>query len=157
MCTIWDSRGRFGPKRKSKFWPSVTFAGFTSILLPMLIVLLSLRGMWNMGLKRPKFLLVSEICKYVPQMPIFGPFWTPKVSQNSGIWSLYQKVFNGFTSELLHMLIASTFKCVENMGLRGPILGDFGSQNKSIFRSLVISSKIFHWFRISVRLHVSYV
>ena len=47
----------------------------------------------------------------------------PKVSKNSGFWPLSQKVFTGFTSVLLHMLIASNFRCVENMGLEGPIFG----------------------------------
>ena len=42
------------------------------------------------------------------------------------------------------------FVCVENMGLRGPI---FGTLNKSKFRSLVIFSKQFHWFRISLGAH----
>ena len=48
--------------------------------------------------------------------------------QNSGLWSLSQKVFTDFTSVLLHMLIASTFSGVLNMGLRhvrGPMLGPF--------------------------------
>ena len=52
-------------------------------------------------------------------MGLFGP----KVRQNYGVWSLSKKVFTGFSSVLLHMLIASTFRCVENLGLRGPIVG----------------------------------
>ena len=68
----------------------------------------------------------------------FGPLWAQKVSENSGLWSFSQKVFTGFTSVLLYMLIASTFRCVENMGLRGPILGPHWAQNNSKFRSLVI-------------------
>ena len=48
-----------------------------------------------------------------------------QISQNSNLWSFSQKVFTGFTSVLLHMLIASTFRGVENIGLRGPISRSF--------------------------------
>ena len=75
--------------------------------------------------------------------------------QISSVWSLSQKVFTGFTTLLLHVFIASAFRCVENMGLRGPIFGPLWAQNKQKFRSLIIFSKIFHWFRISLGIHVN--
>ena len=59
------------------------------------------------------------------QRPYFWAILGPKASQNSYAWSLSQNVFIGFTSIKLHMLIPLTFKCVENMGLRGPIFGPF--------------------------------
>ena len=69
---------------------------------------------------------------YGRQRPNFGTIMGPKISKNSGLWSfVFQKVFTGFISALLHMLIASTFRCVENMGLRGPILGPLGVPNKT--------------------------
>ena len=95
--------------------------------------------------------------KYGTQRPNFGAILVPKVRTISGVWSLSQKVFTGFTTVLLHMLIRSTFRCVVNMhmGLRGPILGPLWAPNKSKFRSLVIFSKIFHWLRISLGVHVN--
>ena len=65
--------------------------------------------------------------QYGHQRPNLGPILDPKASKNSGLWSLFQKVFNGFTSVLLHMLIACTFIGVWNMSLWGPILGPFGA------------------------------
>ena len=60
-------------------------------------------------------------CKYFQQcVGLRGPILGPQTSQNSGLWSFSQK---NFTSTLLHMLIASTFRCVENMGRRGLIFG----------------------------------
>ena len=63
-----------------------------------------------------------------------------KGSQNSGLWSLSQKVFAGFTSVLLHMLSASTFRGVRNMGPRGPNFWDILTlemkQNSEFFNIL---------------------
>ena len=54
--------------------------------------------------------------------PIFGPYWA---QSKTNIWCsvTFSKSFTGFTTVLLHMLIPSTFRCLENMGLRGPIFG----------------------------------
>ena len=73
--------------------------------------------------------------------PISGPFGP----QSKNFWCLVisQKVFIGLTTVLLHMLIPSIFRCVENMGLRDPIFGPLWPPNKSKFRSLVIFSKKF--------------
>ena len=51
--------------------------------------------------------------QYGLQRPNFLAILYPKVSKNSGLWSLV----------LLHMLIASSFSDVWNINLRGPILG----------------------------------
>ena len=67
--------------------------------------------------------LLSEMCTiWAPHVQVMGHLG-PKISQNWGLWSFSHKLFTGFTWVLLHMLIASTFRCVENMGRRGPILG----------------------------------
>ena len=100
--------------------------------------------------------VLLEVCGIWASGPNFEAVLDPKTSQNCGLWSFSQKVFNGLTSVLLHMLIARTFRCVEDIGLRGPLLGHFGSQYKSKFRSLVIFSNIFLWFRIGLGLHVSF-
>ena len=74
--------------------------------------------------------------QYGPQRPNFGAILNPKVNQNSGLGSLSQKfslVSHQYcftcslhvSSVLLHMLISSTFRCVENMGFRTPNLGSF--------------------------------
>ena len=67
----------------------------------------------------------------MPQRPNFCTIFGPKGSQNSGLWSLSQKVFTGFTSVLLHMLIASTFRarCVECEAQRPKFLGHLGPRN----------------------------
>ena len=78
----------------------------------------------------------------------FGP------QSKSNFWCLitFSKVF---TTVLLHMLIASTFRCVENMGLICPMFWPLYPQNKSKFLSLVIFSHIFQWFRISLIVNVN--
>ena len=81
---------------------------FTPILLYMIIAATS-KDVYNMGL----------------QGPILGAILGPQISQSSFLWGLSQKVFTGFTSALLHVLIASTFRDVCYMGLRGTILGPF--------------------------------
>ena len=58
----------------------------------------------------------------------FGP--QVHVSKNCSVWWLSQNVFTGFTSVLLHMLIASTLRCVENMGPLVPFLGPPWAPNK---------------------------
>ena len=89
-----------------------------------------------------------QICvQYGPQRPNFWSILDPKISKNSGRWSLSEKVFTGFTSVLLHKLIASTFSGVWNMSLRGPILGPKTSQNSGLWSS-------FHWFHISIAIGI---
>ena len=56
----------------------------------------------------------------------WGHFGPPNKSK-VGLCLFSQNLFFGFTSVLLHILIASTFRCVENMGLRSPILGSLWS------------------------------
>ena len=149
------------------------------------------RDVYNMGLEGP----------------IFGPFETPKVSQNYGLWSLSQNVFTGsqqycFTYSLqvlsfmcgiwasevqfwghfgcqdesrfrclvifsnsffywfhvsdAHMLIASTIRCVENMGLRGPIFGPLWAPKLVKIPLFGNFLKTFHWFHISIALHINF-
>ena len=50
-------------------------------------------------------------------------FWCYFGPQNKSKFMSLAIFSNSFTKVLLHMLIGSTFICVENMGLRGPILG----------------------------------
>ena len=81
--------------------------------------------------------LLSEMCTiWATKAQLLGHFGPQSESK---LWTLvtFQDVF---TSVLLHMLIASTFNGVWNMGLRDPILGPFWAPNKSKFRSLVIFS-----------------
>ena len=96
-------------------WLSLMFSkvssGFTSILLYMSIRT-TFRDVYNMGFKGTVFVAILD----------------PKVSKNAGLWSLSQKVFTGFTSALLHVLIASTFRRVENIGPGGPVLGPLRAQ-----------------------------
>ena len=60
---------------------------------------------------------------WVSKAHVFLGHFGPQISKNSGLWSLSKIIFTGFTSVLPNMLIASTFKCVENMGLSGSIFG----------------------------------
>ena len=102
--------GHFWPSNESKF-------RFSNILLKSLVwihISLPLSAHWS---------YFQRCVKYGPQRPNFWAILGPKVRKISGVWSLSQKVFTGFTTVLLHMLIPSTFRCVENMGLRGPIFG----------------------------------
>ena len=65
----------------------------------------------------------SYFCRCIKerhQRPNFWAILGLKVRKISGVWSLSQNVFTGFTTVLLH-----TFRCVENMGLSGPIFGSF--------------------------------
>ena len=119
MCGIWAlSRGPNSAFRL--FCQKVSFE-FTSVMLYM-----------HIGTSE----LLSEMCIIwaQSQSPNLWAILGPK-AKSCGLWSLSQKLFNGFTSVLLHMLIASTFICVENMGLRSPI---FGPKNKSKLQSLAI-------------------
>ena len=94
--------------------------------------------------------------QYGPQRPNCWPFLDPKVSQNPGLWSLSQKVSTGFTTVLLHVLIASIFSGVWNKGPTGKIMGPFWPPNELKLRWLVIFSKSFHWFLISmVHMHIA--
>ena len=52
-------------------------------------------------------MLIGATFRDVYNMGLRGPIGDPKGNRNSSIWSLSQKVFTGFTSVLLHMLIAS--------------------------------------------------
>ena len=74
-----------------------------------------------------KFKLLTILLKSFPWIHINlaskARFLVPKMSQNASLWSLSTKAFLGLTSVLLHMFIASTFRGVENMGLRGPMFG----------------------------------
>ena len=100
----------FGPPNESKF-------RFMNILLKRLVwihISLALYAHWG---------YFQRCVKYGPQRPNFWAILGPKVRKISGVWSLSQKVFTGFTTVLLNMLILSAFRCVENMGLRGPIFG----------------------------------
>ena len=116
--------GHFGPPNESKF-------RFSNILLKRLVwihISLALYAHWS---------YFQRCVKYGPQRPNFWTILGPKVRKFSGVWSLSQKVFTGFTTVLLHMLIPGTFRCVENMGLRGPIfsvtLGPQISQNSGLW------------------------
>ena len=102
--------GHFGPSYESKL-------RFSNILLKSLVwihISLTLYAHWS---------YFQRCVEYGPQRPNFWAILGPKVRKISGVWSLPQKVFTGFTTVLLHMLIPSTFRCVENMGLRGLIFG----------------------------------
>ena len=114
MCTIWTSKaqfwGHFGPQCNSKFWTLVTFS--------------KCFHWFHISIASHTHCKYFQQCvEYGPQMPNFEAILGPKVNQNSGIWSFCRRVFTGFTSVLLHMLIACTFRCVENMTHRCPILG----------------------------------
>ena len=111
MCTICLKDLIFGPfwtTSKSKLWTLITFSKFS---------LVSYRYCFTYSLR-----VLSVVCGIWASDAQFWGHFGPKTSQNSGLWSFSQKVFTGFTSVLLHMLIASTFRGVMNMGLRGPIL-----------------------------------
>ena len=63
-------------------------------------------------------------------------------------------MFTDFLSVLLH--ISSTFRRVENIGLRGPILGYFGPLKISKSSGIWSFSQTFSlWFRISLCVHVN--
>ena len=99
--------GHFGPPNESKF-------RFSNILLKSLVwihISLDLYAHW------------SYFMRCVKYGPNFWVILSPKVRKISVVWTLSQNLFTGFTTVLLHMLIPSTFRCVENMGPRGPILG----------------------------------
>ena len=81
--------------------------------------------------------------QYGPQKANFRAILDPNVSQNSGLWSLSQKVFTDFTSLLLHILIASTFSGVWNIGLGRLICGPFWALKTSKLRNLDIFLKQF--------------
>ena len=67
---------------------------------------------------------------YGPWRPNLGAILGSKISHNANHWSFPQNVFTGFTPVLGHMVIASTFRCVDNMGMRGRIFFyQFGPQN----------------------------
>ena len=114
MYAIWSPKtqflGYFGHQSKSKFWTLVTFSkGFHWFHINI---------------------TSTAHCKYFqrclengPQRAKFGAILGPQISHISGLWSFSQNVFTGFTSIFLHMVIASTFTCVENMGLSSPICG----------------------------------
>ena len=113
MCTIWAPKaqffGHFGPQSKSKFWSLVTFSKSFHL--------------FHISIASHAHCKNCQRCvKYGPQRPNFGAILGPLINKNSGLWSLSQKVFTGFTPIFLHMLIASTFKCVDNMGrIFGPL------------------------------------
>ena len=145
MCAIWASMpqflGHFGPQSKAKFWTLVTFSNNFHCFHISMASYAHFRCVWNMGLIGP----------------VLGPFWVHFGSQNESKFRslvIFSKSvwLDRFTSVLLHMFIASTFRCVENMGPRGPI---WGLQNTYKFGCLVIFSNIFHWFRISLDSHVN--
>ena len=92
----------------------------------------------------------SHFLRCVPyghQRPNFWAILNAKVSKNSGLWSLSQ---TGFTSVLFHLLIASIFSGVWNMGFRDPILDPKISQNSGLWS---FSQKVFTSFT-SVLLHM---
>ena len=130
--TFWPPKflGHFGPPNESNF-------RFSTTLLKRFLWIhfsLALHAHW----------------RCVQYGPNFWAILNPKVNQNSGLWSLSQKVFIGFTSVLLHMLIASTFK---QMGLRGPIVEPFWAPSKSNSGLWSISQNVFTGFT-SVLLHM---
>ena len=97
---------------------------------PIFWVILNLQtsqnsGFWTILLKSFLWSYFQRCVEYGPQRSNFWAILDPKVSKNDGLWSLSQRGFSGFISVLLHMLIASTFNCVCNMGFRGPIFGPF--------------------------------
>ena len=74
-----------------------------------------------------------------PQRPNFGAILDPNIIQNSELWSLFQNLFTGFTSVLLHMLIGCTFRCVQNMTHRCHFLKNFTLVVHQVFASVYIS------------------
>ena len=104
--------GRFGLPKES----NLSFSVILSTIFLWIHISLALYAHWS---------YFQRCVQHGPQRPNFWAILDNKVSKNSGLWSLYQKVFTDFTSVLLHMLIASTFSIVWNMGLWGPILGPF--------------------------------
>ena len=114
--------------RRFKIWgnlglPNESKLRFSTILLKICIrtrISLALYAHWG---------YFQRCVQYGPRSN-FGDILNPEVSQNSGLLSLSQKVFSCFTPVLLHILIASTFRSVENMGLKSPILGPLWAQNK---------------------------
>ena len=137
MCEKWPLltklSGRFGPRN---FWAilGLQMSQTSGFRLLWIHFSLALHAHW----------------RCVQYGPNFWAILNPKVNQNSGLWSLSQKVFIGFTSVLLHMLIASTFK---QMGLRGPIVEPFWAPSKSNSGLWSISQNVFTGFT-SVLLHM---
>ena len=115
VCGMWGSEAQiFGPFWASK-WIKIQFCFHYFVKK---FPLDSNQSCFTCSLE-----LLYEMCIIWASKAHFLAILGPKVSKNSGLWSLSQKVFYGFMSVLPHMLIASTFRCVENMGLRGPIFG----------------------------------
>ena len=72
--------------------------------------------------------VLSAVCGiWALEVQFWGHLGLQK-SQNSGLWSFSQNVLTSLTSVSLHMFIASTFRCMVNMGLRGPNFSQFGHQ-----------------------------
>ena len=95
--------GNFGPPNESKF-------RFLNILLKSFL--------WI----HINFALYAHCVQYGPQKPNLWAILGPKVSQNSGVWSFLEK-FSLVSHQycFICMLIGSAFRCVKNMGFRGPI------------------------------------
>ena len=86
--------GHFRPLNESKF-------RFSNILL---------KSFYWINTSLALFVHQSYFQRFVqsgPQRPNFWAILGPKVSQNTCVWSLLQKIFTGFISVLLQMLIAS--------------------------------------------------
>ena len=94
--------GHFGPPSESKFRVS-------NILLKSFLWIHINRALYA------NWSYFQRCVQYGPQRPNFWAILGHKVSQNSGVWSLSREFFTGFTSVLLHMPIASAFRCVENI------------------------------------------
>ena len=100
-------RPNFGAPNRSKFWSLVIFS----------------KSFHRFHISIVSYAHCKRCVEYGTQMPNFVAILGPKISQHSGLWSFNQKVFTCFTSVLLHILTASTFRGVENMGLKGSIFG----------------------------------
>ena len=122
MCLKGPIFWSFWTQNKSKFWILVTFSKsfnmFHIVLFHMLIAS-TFSDVRNMDLSEP----------------ILGPFGAPKLVKFRSLVISSKQVFPGFTTVLLHMLIASTLWCIENMDLTGRIFRPLWAQNKWKCRS----------------------
>ena len=136
---------KIGP-RDPNFWPPSEskiqdFDYFVQVKrFPWIHISLTLYAHWS---------YFQRFVQYGPQRPNFWTILDPTVCKNTGLSSLSQKVFTSFTSVLLHMLIASTFRCVENHGLQRsnfwvpkqikiPVFGHFLKKISTGFASVLV-------------------
>ena len=143
VLKIGPREPNFGPPNESKF-------RFSNIMLKSFLwfhISLALYAHWS---------YFQRCVQYGPQRPNFWVILDSKLSQNSVLWSLSQKVFTGFTSVLLHMLILPVFSVVcWILASKAQFWDHLGPKNKPKSRPVVILSKRFHWFHTSIASHAS--